>query len=316
MSVLPPRGLIGALVTPLNNEYYIDKPSLKSLLDYTIKDLHGVLIGAADIGEGFALSNQKRIELIKTSMEIVNGRIPLFLNITGDTEDHTAENIIHVGRIKEDFNYKGDIFLLDCPLWYHSNKNLADLYIKFGKITTLPFILYNNPHLITELQEHLKRNNIRTNVLKKLSRNEQIVGIIHIGELKRAINYAKAVRDRRHFRIYDGNELNFLGNPSLDGVVAKGANILPKQWRTITESSINLKETIKDDPTYYTDLWKAGQMLKILHEAYLPNPTAIIKSALKLMGTIGSRAVAEDTPSITPDQESRIYNLLAEYELI
>jgi len=73
---------------------------------------------------------------------------------------------------------------------------------------------------------------------------------------------------------------------------------------------------LKDEPTYYTDLWKTGQMLKFLHEAYMSNPTAIIKLALKLMGRIGSSVVAEDTPAITPDQESRIYNLLVEYELI
>jgi dihydrodipicolinate synthase/N-acetylneuraminate lyase len=170
--------------------------------------------------------------------------------------------------------------------------------------------------LIIELRAHLKRKNIRTNVLKKLSKNEQIVGIMHVGELRRAMNYARAVRDRRDFRIYDGNELDFMGNPSLDGVVAKGANILPREWKDITESSINPKETLKDDPIYYADLWKVGQMLKSLHEAYMPNPTAIIKLALKLMGKIGSSAVVEDTPAITPDQESRICSLLAEYELI
>ena len=316
MPILPPRGLIGALVTPLDNECNIDKPGIKTLLEYTIENLHGVLIGAGDIGEGFVLSDQKRVELIKAGMEMVNGRIPLFLNITGDTETRTGENIAYVEMIKGELDYKGDIFLSDCPLWYHSNKDLPDLYVEFGRLTPLPFVLCNNPYLIIELQAHLKRKNIRTNVLKKLSKNEQIVGIMHVGELRRAMNYTRAVRDRRDFRIYDGNELDFLGNPSLDGVVAKGANILPREWRAITESSINPKEMLKDEPTYYTDLWKTGQMLKFLHEAYMSNPTAIIKLALKLMGRIGSSVVAEDTPAITPDQESRIYNLLVEYELI
>lgn len=316
MATYPPKGLIGALVTPLDNKYNIDKPSLKSLLEHTIKDLHGVLLGAGEIGEWFALPNKKRMDLIRAGIETVNGKVPLLLSITGDTEDQTGGNIAHVESTKEELNYKGDIFLLDCPLWYHSNKGLPELYVKFKEITTLPFVLYNDPCLITELRRHLKRKNIRTNVLKKLSKNEQILGIEHVGDLKRAINYAKAVRERKNFRIYDGNELNFLGKPSLWGVIAKGANILPREWREITESSMNPKEALKEDPTYYSRLWKAGRILKSFHEAYTPNPAAIIKSALKLMGKIGSGVVAEDTQTITSEQESRIRKLLAEHRLI
>ncbi|MDY7034382.1 MAG: dihydrodipicolinate synthase family protein, partial [Thermodesulfobacteriota bacterium] len=218
-----PQGLISALITPLDPNLNIDKESLKTLLEHMMNDLHLVLIGSGDTGEGFSLDNRKRMELIRASMEIVNGRIPLFLSITGNTEDQTGENIIHVERSFKDLNYKGDIFLLDCPLWHHSNKGLSGLYNAFGRLSSLPFVLYNNPFLISELKKNLKRKNIRTNILKQMSENDQIIGIIHVGGLKRAMNYARAVRARRGFRIYDGNELNFLTNPSLDGVVALGA---------------------------------------------------------------------------------------------
>ena len=113
--------------------------------------------------------------------------------------------------------------------------------------------------------------------MKKLSRNEQIVGITHVGELRRAINYARAVRDRRDFRVYDGNEVSFLDKPSSGGVVARGANLLPREWKEITESSINPKEGLREDPAYGGQLWKVGQTLKSLEAAYAPNPTAIIK---------------------------------------
>jgi dihydrodipicolinate synthase/N-acetylneuraminate lyase len=316
MTVLPPKGLIGSLVTPLDDGHNIDKRSLISLLDYTADKLHGVLIGAGDIGEGLVLNNQKRIELIKAGMEAVRGRLSLFLSITGNTEDETGENILYVERTKKELNYRGDIFLLDCPLWYHSNKRLPGLYVEFGKITTLPFVLYNNPSIITELQKQLKRKNIRTNVLKKLSNNGQIKGICHVGGLKRAVNYTRTVRERRDFRVYDGNELNFLSMPSLDGVVAQGANILPEQWRVIVESSINPKEAFKEEGTYFSQLWDTGQTLKSFNNAYMQNPVAIIKFALKLMGKIKSSTVAENTSTITQKQETEICNLLEEYQLI
>ncbi|MFH1625871.1 MAG: dihydrodipicolinate synthase family protein [Pseudomonadota bacterium] len=316
MVIYPPKGLIGALVTPLDSDHNIDKLSLRTLLEHTIGAVHGVLIGVGDIGEGFFLNNKQRMELITAGMEAVNGRVPLFLSVTGDTEDQTAENIVHVERTKGERNYRGDIFLLDSPLWYHSNKGLPYLYAEFGKLTNLPFVLHNNPGPIVELHRHLKRKNIRTNVLKKLCSNEQIVGITHVGELRRAINYARAVRDRRDFRVYDGNEVSFLDKPSSGGVVARGANLLPWGWKEITESSINPEERLREDTAYYGRLWNVGQILKSLEEAYAPNPTAIIKLALRLMGKIESSTVAENTPPITPNQESKIYHFLVEHKLI
>ncbi|MDY6856988.1 MAG: dihydrodipicolinate synthase family protein [Thermodesulfobacteriota bacterium] len=316
MAVLPPKGLIGALVTPLDDGNNIDQPSLISLLDYTADKLHGVLIGAGDIGEGLVLKNKKRIELIKAGMEAVREKLPLFLSITGNTEDETAENILYVERTKKELNYKGDIFLLDCPLCYHSNMGLPDLYIEFGKITPLPLVLYNNPCIISRLQKHLNRKNIRTNVLKKLSKNGQIMGICHVGKLKRAVNYARAVRERRNFRVYDGNELDFLSMPSLGGVVAQGANLLPEQWRLIVESSINPKEAFKEEGRSFSQLWSTGQGLKSFNKAYIQNPVAIIKFALKLMGKIKSCNVAENTSTITQKQKTEICNLLEDYQLI
>jgi len=316
MTTYPPRGLIGALVTPLNDDHRIDKPSLKSLLEYIMKHLQGVVIGSGDVGEGFLIDNERRMELTTESMKIADGRIPLFLSITEDIEDQTVENIIYVEKTRKKLNYRGDIFLLDCPLHYHGNKGLPCLYVEFGKLTSLPFVLYNNPLLITQLQKHLKRKNIRTNVLKKLSRNEQIVGIVHVGELRRAINYGRAVRERRNFRVYDGSELNFLSRPGLGGVVSQGANILPAKWSEVTESSTNPKEALREDPEYYPRIWKTGHELKLFHEAYMQNPSAIIKSALKLMGKIQSSAVFEGTLRITPKQESMIHDLLIEHGLL
>ena len=308
-----PRGLIASLITPLDPNRNIDRESLKSLLEYMMNDRFWVLIGSGDIGEGFAMDNGKRRELMRVGMETVQGRIPLFLNITGDTEDQTGENIVRVEKSIKDLNYNGDIFLLDSPLWYHSNKGLPGLYDALARVTRLPIVLYNNPFLITELKKHLKHKNIRTNILKQLSKNEQIIGIVHVGDLKRAINYSRAVRERRGFRIYDGNELNFLAKPSSDGVVALGANILPMEWKEITESSIHPKETLRDQQTYHAYLWEVGQLLRSLHHAYIPNPTAIIKSALKSMGKIEWSTVTEYTETATPDQELKIQSLLAEY---
>lgn len=314
--VVPPKGLICALVTPLTRVKDVDRPSLRRLVDSIIEDVDGMLIGSPDTGEGFALNNSKRVELARAGMETVKGKVPLLLHITGDTLDQTADNISQVELARDKFNYKGDIFLLDCPLWYHSNRGLPANYEELRKLTGLQFILYNNPSLIKELKVHFKRRNIRTNILKRLSENEQIVGIVHIGDLKRSINYLRAVRRRPDFRFYDGDELGFLARPSSGGVVSCGANILASQWGQIITSSLTPHDPSEEDPVHLRKLWQLGQELRQFHAAYARNPAPIIKAALKHLGIIDTNTIADRTPTISPDQARRIHDLLLKYKLL
>ncbi|MCK4262195.1 dihydrodipicolinate synthase family protein, partial [bacterium] len=290
--------------------------SLKSLINYTINYVHGFLTGTSFIGEGFLLDSERKLKLIRSAMEIVRGRTALLLGITGNSPEETAENIIQVEKMRKGLSYQGELFLFDCPLWYHSNRGLGDHYQKLGELTELGFILYNNPGLIAKLKKHLKRRNLRTNVLKRLSGNTQIVGLKHSGEARRSLNYLRAVRERKDFVLYDGDELNFLNSPASGGVVSGGVNILPKDWSKVVSSSLNPHDPEKEDPDYCRHLWEVGEKLKLFSQAYNSNPPAIIKTALKYMGIIKSSRVVEGTTPIERAEERRIRYLLTEYRLI
>ncbi len=316
MMSLPPKGLIIALVTPLNEEGDLDVESLENVIHFTLNHVGGFLFGVNFTGEGLFFPNEKKLELIKTALRIVKGRVPLFLGITGNGPEKTTENIIALEKIRNDLSYPGKIFLFDCPLWYHSNRGLPRHYQELGQLTELPFILHNHPYLISQLKGHLRRRNIRTNVLKKLSENEQIVGLKHSGEAKRSLNYLRAVRQRDNFLLYDGNELNFLNNPGPNGIISAGANILPEDWKEIADSSLYPHDSRKEDPDYCRHLWERGEKLRLFHCSYCSNPAAIIKTALKYMGIIKSCRVAERTASITEEEEKRIHSLLTKYGLV
>jgi len=316
MNTLPPKGLVVVLVTPLDDEGDIDKESLENLIGYTINHVDGFLTGASFIGEGFLLDSERKLKLIRSAMEIVRGRVTLLLGITGNSPEETAENILQAEKMRRELNYQGALFLFDCPLWYHSNRGLADHYRKLGELTELSFILYNNPRLISELRKYLKRRNLRTNILKRLSGNAQIVGLKHSGEARRSLNYLRAVRERKDFVFYDGNEPNFLNSPATGGVVSGGANILPKDWQEVVSSSLNPHDPEKEDPDYCRHLWEIGERLKVFFGAYSSNPPAIIKTALRHMGIIKSSRVVEGTAHIKGAEEARIRSLLSEYGLI
>ncbi|HIC91352.1 MAG TPA: hypothetical protein EYP21_04695 [Syntrophaceae bacterium] len=307
-----PKGLLCPLVTPLTPEGKVDELSLKRLIVHVAPYVDGIILGESSMGEGLYIKTEEREYLIKAGMEATNSKVPLIIGITGNTGDETKHYISQVVSLKEELNYNGEIFLMDCPLWYHSNRDLPDYYENLSEICEFPFILCNNPNLIRQLGKRVKRKDIRTSVLKKLSRNEQIVAMEFLGDLKRFFNYQKAVRGRRRFRFYDGNEVEFLNRPSSGGVVAPGANILPQEWQKIVYSSLNIEESRSD----YTDqIWTLGHKVWMFQKVYSSNPIAIIKSALKYMGILDTDVVSNKTSPTSPPQRAQIYGLLIENEM-
>jgi dihydrodipicolinate synthase/N-acetylneuraminate lyase len=180
---------------------------------------------------------------------------------------------------------------VDIPLWYHSNRKLPQFYEEWKKYTPFPILLHNHPLLIGKRNRSLKRTNIRTAVLKRLAENERIVGLIQSGDLKRTIYYQRAVRARRDFRFYDGDERNFLNSPSSSGVVSGGANLLPSEWSQIVTASLEISE----DPARNLLLLKQSQKLRELSQVLQKNPAQSLKLGLHRLGWIRGPKIVDST---------------------
>jgi len=307
MFISPPRGLILALVTPLDETGRIDWPSFTKLAERAFPFCDGLLIGDGLVGEGVSLSNPRRLELLRGCGETLPGKKPLLLCATANTQEETLSNVEALGRLYTT-QWKESVFWVDLPLWYHSNRKLPQLYEEWAKRTPLCILLYNHPYLISRLNRSLKRNNIRTAVLKRLAENEQIVGLIQAGDLKRTIHYQRAVRSRRDFRIYDGDERNFLNQPSAAGVVSGGANLLPQEWRQIVSASLSVAE----DPARSLILLKQSQKLRELNQALQMNPAQSLKFALHRLGMIAQAKILDETRIASIGDDLKIDNFLRE----
>ncbi len=329
-----PQGLITAVVTPLRKygqKSNVQRPTLRVGATECELDVEGlrkllmevkktaVLINSG--AEGTLLSTEIRNKLIEEAMKVINGDTELIIGITGNSAEETLENIKVVEDCRKELRYTGKIFLFDCPLWYHSNRGLPANYEKLTQFTSLPIILSNNPGLISKpvrnkslngsnLRKTLKRHNIRTNVFKKLSQNVRIVGLEHSGDLRRSLNYMRAGRNRADFGFYDGNELNFLNNPSSSGVISIGANILHEYWEEVVNSSLQPDDSRKEDPEYCKDLWKKREMIKKLILCYRANPVALVKAGLKCTGVINSDTVAEALKEASSEEKAKICKFL------
>lgn len=271
---LPPRGLIVELITPLNSKFSLSNNDLIAHLTNIRPFVDAIMILSPEGGEGFEISLKDKKELLGICTEVVKEEIPLFIFVTSDTEDETIENISTFNKLLNEVSYKGEIFWVDAPLYYHSNRGLPTVYKRIVKTGVHPMILYNNPRIVEKVRGPFNRKNIRTSVLKELSLIEQIKGLIFIGDLKRALNYQKAVEERAYFRIYDGDERLFLNFPNKNGLLSLSANLIPYVWKSL----------INRDPQ--TDVREIWYVLKEFSEILVEGGPALIKKVLHKEGIL------------------------------
>jgi len=282
MNPPPPKGLIVALITPLDEEGRVQRESLREMIGRALPYSDALMIGEGVIGEGLSLPNPVRLELLQGSAELVAGKKPLFLCPTAETAEETVSNLIALTKALRNYPGQDSLFWVDIPLWYHSNRKLPQFYQEWKEYTPYSILLQNHPMLIAKLNRSLKRTNIRTAVLKRLAENERIAGLIQAGDLQRTITYQRAVRARRDFRFYDGDERNFLNSPSVSGVISSGANLLPSEWSEVVTASLKISE----DPARNLLLLKQSQKLRDLSRLLQKSPALSLKAAFHRLGWI------------------------------
>ena len=285
-----PRGLITDLITPLEKGGGIDGRSLGRHLRRVLPHTQALFLAGPRAGEGRNLNALQREELLRKTLEVVRGKVAVLVWITDETPDAAREILLLLEKALERSGYAGQVFWVDTPLYYQSNRGLPRYYQDMAAPARQPWVLHNDPDLVGQMARAFKRNNIRTSIFKVLSRIENLQGLISSGSLDRDRNYQKAVRSRAGFRIFDGEESRFLSHPSLSGVLSVGANIAPKAWAKITASSLNLGGNGHEYPDRLQQIWETGEYLSALIKVYRRDPVPLIKQVLFELGIIESSA--------------------------
>lgn len=311
----PPKGLICPLVTPIKGGH-VDTASLQRLIHHIAGSVNAVVLSDPVWGEALALSGKERLNVVEVALDSIRGRFPVLISITGNTPKDTLLILSELDNLIYRYDYPGPVFWVDTPICYHSNRHLPQFYKALTLETPFEFILCNNPSLVRHFKKAIYHKNIRTSVLKKLSENNRIIGLIFIGTMKRSLTYQQAVRYNQRFRIYDGDEKNFLDRPSSSGVLAGGSNFLPTAWREITLSSLNIHDTQKTYPNYRYQIWEAGNMLWNFYNLYCKKPVAVVKQILQIMGIISDGRTVEPTNGFGNGNIEHLKKLLSTYNII
>ena len=312
----PPRGLIADLITPLEPGGRVDHVSLGRLLEGLRTETQGFRLGGPECGESLDLDPGQRLDMLSTVVRACSESTAVFFEITTGSGDDTRDLLTRTEALLADLKPKGRIFYLVTPLIYRGNRDLPAHLEQLGRLTRRSLIPVNDPALVEQRRPGPHHKNIRTGVLKKLVRNEQIVGLAYDGDLERAINYQRAVRQRTGFRMYDLSEDNFLRRPSSSGLISRGANLLPQCWSDIVKSSLNLYDTQRLFPDHLSRIWQSGRRVRLLLDAYRQHPALTLKTALTQMGLIASDALLSPGPPPDASWAVNLSSLLRELHLI
>lgn len=78
------KGIITAMVTPMDKQQKINYPATKQLVDYLIgSSVDGIFILGTN-GEFHLLSNKEKLEFAEKVIEEVDGRVPVFVGTGGN----------------------------------------------------------------------------------------------------------------------------------------------------------------------------------------------------------------------------------------
>ncbi|MDY7036610.1 MAG: dihydrodipicolinate synthase family protein, partial [Thermodesulfobacteriota bacterium] len=147
----PLRGLIIDLITPFKKSGDIDGRGLGKHLDRVLPHVQALLLASPSAGDGKKLNATQRDELLEKTLFVVKGRLPILVWITQDTEEKTRETLLLLKKRLETQKYAGQVFWVDTPLYYHSNRGLPFYYRHISSILKEPLILHNDPGLISKL---------------------------------------------------------------------------------------------------------------------------------------------------------------------
>ncbi|CAL2091502.1 dihydrodipicolinate synthase family protein [Tenacibaculum sp. 190524A05c] len=134
------KGVMPAVTTKFTSEDKLDlsifELNINAQLDAGV---HGIVLGGT-LGEASTLSDEEKRELTRTTVQIVDSKVPVLINIA----EQTTKNAVLAAQKAEEDGAKGLMMLP--PMRYKADGRETVEYFKtVANNTSLPIMVYNNP---------------------------------------------------------------------------------------------------------------------------------------------------------------------------
>ncbi|WP_193568304.1 4-hydroxy-tetrahydrodipicolinate synthase [Gracilibacillus saliphilus] len=256
--------VLTAMVTPFDQNGEIDYGKTERLINYLLQNGTDALVVAGTTGESPTLSKEEKLSLIKFTVKVVNGRVPV---IAGTGSNNTRESI-EMTKKAETIGVDG--VMLVAP--YYNKPSQEGLYQHFKVIaesTTLPVMLYNIPGRTSV--------NVNPETIIELAKIDNIVSVKEAsGNLD---VMTKIIRETdQDFSLYSGDDNLTLPAVAIgaNGIVSVSSHIIGNEMNEMVAACQN------------GDFWRAQELhqylLPIMQTMFMaPSPTPV-KAALGLNG--------------------------------
>ena len=222
MSIFKGSGV--AIVTPMKENGEVNYDAYEALLEDQIANHTDAVITCGTSGEAPTLDDPEHLEVIKFTVDVVKGRIPV---IAGTGSNNTAHAIMMSEKAEK---LGADGLLLVTPYYNKATQNgLVEHYTAIASATKLPCILYNVPSRTgTKIQPatmvEIAKKNANVRAIKEASGDFSA-----IAELA---NLSDGSID-----IYSGNDDQVVPLMSLGGigVISVLANVAPRETHDMTQ---------------------------------------------------------------------------------
>lgn len=134
------NGIIPPCVTPMKSDESIDLPGLRQQIDWLLANgCHGMFV-LGTTGEFYALDEAEKQAVVATTIEHVNGRVPVYAG----TGAETTREVIRLTRMAEKEGVHG-VSVLTPYFLKPTQAELVDHFRFVAESTSVSVILYSNP---------------------------------------------------------------------------------------------------------------------------------------------------------------------------
>jgi 4-hydroxy-tetrahydrodipicolinate synthase len=161
---LPLHGVITALVTPLTAEGIVDQEALREVVNFQLAHKISGLFVCGTTGLGPAMPADQRKKVSETVVQVTDKRVPVIVQVGAADPQITLDLASHAQEVG------ADAIASLTPFYYKPGQDaMIEYFNRLSESTRLPIVVYNIPRLTG--------NNIDTNLLLRLSKIPNIVGV-------------------------------------------------------------------------------------------------------------------------------------------
>ncbi|MBP7149714.1 MAG: 4-hydroxy-tetrahydrodipicolinate synthase [Acidobacteria bacterium] len=221
------RGALTALVTPFRDDGSIDEPAFRQLVERQLGEgIHG-LVPCGTTGETPALEHDEWERLVRVTVEIARGRVPV---VAGTGTNNTAHSIARTRRARE---LGAEAALVVTP--YYNKPNPEGLAAHFRAVAAeggLPVVVYNVPG----------RTGLNASP-EQVLRLAAIPGVAAVKEASGNLGQALGILERRPagFSVLSGEDELACAHTLMggDGVISVVSNVHPAATVQMIEAALD-----------------------------------------------------------------------------